>query len=97
MAYFQETFGFMPDHKGILHDVNTTIKELREHSGLSLEEAAARLGVEPYVVQSYEEKKRITGVVTLCHIVESLGGRLAVVPEESKDDPHCQFIELEDA
>ena len=29
-------------------------------------------------------------------LIEALGGRLAIVPEEDPDDPHCQFVELVD-
>ena len=40
-------------------------------------------------------KKRLRSTAPLCYIVEALRGRLAIVPEETPDDPHCQFIEFE--
>ena len=34
-------------------------------------------------------------VHNLARIVEAMQGRLAIVPEEHPDDPHCQFIEFD--
>ena len=47
-----------------------------------------------------DARARILSRVTLLGteevgIVEALGGRLAIVPEETPNDPHCAFIEFE--
>ena len=77
-------------------DVGQAMKELREHNGLTIEEAAERIGRTPGKVVAMEKGVLFNNVVNLCKTAEALGGRLAIVPEESKDDPHCQFIEFDE-
>lgn len=95
MTKFKEEFFDGADFNGIYRDLGQAVAELRQHSGLTLEQAAARVGMEPEKLQAFETGKRLRSTAPLCHIVERLGGRLAIVPEEHPDDPHCQFIEFE--
>ena len=95
MSKFEEEFFAGADFRAIYNDISKAIADLRQHSGLSLEEAAQRIGMQPDKLEAIERGQRIRSTVPLVHIVESLGARLVVVPEESKDDPHCQFIEFE--
>ena len=77
------------------HDTGRAIAELRQHQELTIEEAAQRAEYEPASLAAVEAGKLPHNVHNLARIVEAIGGRLAIVPEEHPDDPHCQFIEFE--
>lgn len=76
-------------------DIGTAIGDLRQYHGLTVEEAAARAGVTVKKLENIEAGRFTADFNTLCRIIESLEGRLAIVPEETPDDPHCEFIEFE--
>lgn len=95
MTKFEEVFFSGADFNGIYRDLGQAVSDLRQHNGLTIEQAADRIGMAPEKLQAFETGKRLRSTAPLCHIVERLGGRLAIVPEESPDDPHCQFIEFE--
>lgn len=80
----------------VINDVGRAIHKLRVHQGLTQEEAAARMGVTVKKLDAVERGRLTTHLSTLTDYVESIGGRLAIVPEETPNDPHCQFIEFED-
>ena len=96
MSKFEEEFFAGADFRAIYNEISMTLKQLREYRGLTIEEAAKRIGMQPDKLEAIENGQRVRSTAPLVHIVESLGARLVVVPEESKNDPHCQFIELED-
>ena len=77
------------------HDTARAIAELRQHQDLTIEEAAQRADYEPDKLAAVEAGKLPHNIHNLARIVEAIGGRLAIVPEEHPDDPHCQFIEFE--
>ena len=77
------------------HDTGRAIADLRQHQELTIEEAAQRADYEPTSLAAVEAGKLPHNVHNLARIVEAIGGRLAIVPEEHPDDPHCQFIEFE--
>ena len=84
------------NYYAIFGDIGKAIAELRQHYGLSVEDAAAAIEKNAIRVEAIERGRRINSTVELCNIVEALGGRLAIIPTENEQDPHCQFIELED-
>ncbi len=96
MTKFEEEFFSGADFNGIYRDLGQAVSDLRQHNGLTIEQAADRIGMAPEKLQAFETGKRLRSTAPLCHIVEQLKGRLAIVPEEHPDDPHCQFIEFED-
>ena len=77
------------------NDTARAISELRHPQGITIEEAAQRADYTPDKLAAVEAGKMPRNVHNLARIVEAMGGRLAIVPEESPDDPHCQFIEFE--
>ena len=79
----------------VINDIGTSLKDLREYRGLTIEEAAERAELTPTRLEAIERGRLTTNLNTLTDQVERLGGRLAIVPEETPDDPHCQFIEFE--
>lgn len=95
MAKFEEEFFNGADFNGIYSDLGKSVAALRQRSGLSIEEAATHIGMPSEKLQAFENGKRLRSTAPLCYIVESLGGRLAIVPEECEDDPHCRFIKLD--
>ena len=78
------------------HDTARALVELRQHQGITIEEAAQRADYTPDKLAAVEAGKLPHNIHNLARIVEAIGGRLAIVPEEHPDDPHCQFIEFED-
>ena len=82
-------------HDVFVH-VGQAVAELRQHHGWTLEEASAHSGLTVKKIAALERGVLFNNVNALAKIVESLGGRLAIVPEQNPDDPHCQFIELVD-
>ncbi len=80
----------------VIDDIGAALKGLREYHGLTIEEAAERADMTPTRLEAIERGRLTTNLNTLTDQVERLGGRLAIVPEESKDDPHCQFIEFDE-
>ena len=80
----------------VFNDIAASIKALREHQGLTIEEAAQRTGLPIKKLEAIERGTFFSNNNQLAKLIEAIGGRLAIVPEEMPDDPHCQFIELED-
>ena len=80
----------------VINDIGTSLKDLREYRGLTIEEAAERAELTPTRLEAIERGRLTTNLNTLTDQVERLGGRLAIVPEETPDDPHCQFIEFDE-
>lgn len=78
------------------HDVGQSIKELRILRGLTIEQGAALAGITEKRLAAIERGNLPHGVYHIARIVESFGGRLSIVTEESKEGPHCQFIEFVD-
>ena len=81
--------------KEVNNDLGLAMKALREYRGLSLEEAADRLCMIPSKLEKIERGRSVLKVHILAKYLEEFGGRLAIVPAESDDEPHCQFIEFE--
>ena len=79
------------------HDTARAIAELRQHHGLTIEQAAERADYEPDKLAAVEAGKLPHNIHNVARIVEALGGRLAIIPQENEQDPHCQFIELEES
>ena len=79
----------------VFNDIAASIKALREHQGLTIEEAAQRTGLPIKKLEAIERGTFFSNNNQLAKLIEAIGGRLAIVPEESPDDPHCQFIEFE--
>ena len=79
----------------VINDIGTSLKDLREYRGLTIEQAAEQAELTPTRLEAIERGRLTTNLNTLTDQVERLGGRLAIVPEEHPDDPHCQFIEFE--
>ena len=82
--------------KEVSADFGNAVHELREVKGLTVEQAAEQAELTPTKMAAVERGSYHNNLSTMCRIVEALGGRLAIVPEESKDDPHCQFIEFDE-
>ena len=80
----------------VINDIGTSLKDLREYRGLTIEQAAEQAELTPTRLEAIERGRLTTNLNTLTDHVERLGGRLAIVPEESPDDPHCQFIEFDE-
>ena len=80
----------------VINDIGTSLKDLRKYRGLTIEQAAEQAELTPTRLEAIERGRLTTNLNTLTDHVERLGGRLAIVPEESPDDPHCQFIEFEE-
>ena len=77
-------------------DTGRALADLRQHRGMTLKQVAAASDYEPENIAAAEAGKLPHNVHNLARIVEAMQGRLAIIPQESPDDPHCQFIELED-
>ena len=80
----------------VINDMGRAIKGLREHYGLTTEQAAERAGVTVKKLEAIERGRLTTNLNYICDVVEGLGGRLAIVPEEQPTDPHVQFIEFDE-
>ena len=80
----------------VINDIGASLKDLREYRGLTVEQAAEQAELTPTRLEAIERGRLTTNLNTLTDQVERLGGRLAIVPEESPDDPHCQFIEFDE-
>lgn len=82
--------------KAVFADLGHSIQQLRQYHGLTIEQAAERIEDTPAKIAAIERGTMYNNVNKVARIVEAIGGRLAIVPEESPNDPHCQFIEFED-
>ena len=80
----------------INHQIGQSIQALRLHNELSIEQAAERSELTEKRVAAMERGNLPHAPYLLARYAESIGGRLAIIPQESPDDPHCQFIEFED-
>ena len=76
-------------------DIGRAIAELRVSRGMTVEEAAEVSGLTELRMAAVERGRILDRPHMLAKLIEALGGRLAIVPEESENDPHCQFIEFE--
>ena len=83
-------------YKEVFADFGRSIQQLRQHHGLTVEDAAARLDMSEKKLAAVERGSMHNNLNTVWKYVEAMQGRLAIIPQESPDDPHCQFIELED-
>lgn len=72
-------------------DVGQAMKELREHNGLTIEEAAERIGRTPGKVVAMEKGVLFNNVVNLCKTAEALGGRLTILPT---DNPRTETLRV---
>ena len=88
----EEAVGYL---KEVNRDLGIAMRELREYRGLSIEEVAERLSLLPAKLEKIEHGRSVLRVHTIAKYIEELGGRLTIVPAESDDDPHVQFIEFE--
>lgn len=79
----------------VFADLGHSITQLRRHHGLTVEQAAEMVGTTPAKLAAIERGTMYNNLNKVARIVEALRGRLAIVPEETTDDPHCQFIEFE--
>lgn len=77
-------------------DIGRAVHDLRQYHGHTIDEAAELSGYSTKRIAAIESGKLPSDLNVIARIVERLGGRLAIVPEEYPDDPHCQFIEFED-
>jgi len=77
-------------------DIGQSLRELREYNGYTIEDAADKSGFSVRRIEAIESGKFPADLNVITRIIERLGGRLAVVPEESESDPHCAFVELTD-
>ena len=68
---------------GIYREMGRALMELRQHNGLSIEEAAERAGLEPSKIEGYERGKHLSSVVRLALLVEDLGGRIEFRPTDN--------------
>ena len=80
----------------VFADLGSSIQHLRHHHGLTVEQAAEAADTTPAKYAAIERGTMYNNLNTVCKYVEAMQGRLAIIPQESPDDPHCQFIELED-
>lgn len=79
----------------INHEIGRSIQELRQYKDLTVEEAADLSELTPKRVAAMERGNLPHAPYQLAKYTKAIGGRLAIVPEEHPDDPHCQFIEFE--
>ena len=77
-------------------DIGRSVQQLREYQGRTVEEASEASGFSVRRIENIEAGKLTSDLNVITRIVERLGGRLAIVPEETPDDPHCQFIEFDE-
>ena len=77
-------------------DIGRSVRQLREYQGHTVEEASEASGFSVRRIENIEAGKLPADLNVITRIVERLGGRLAIVPEETPDDPHCQFIEFDE-
>lgn len=82
--------------KEVFADLGHSIQQLRQHHGLTVEQAADAADTTPAKYAAIERGTMYNNLNKVSRIVEAIHGRLAIVPEEHPDDPHCQFIEFED-
>ncbi len=77
------------------NDIGHSLYQLRQHRGITAEQFAAAANTTEDKVLNVESGKLPHNIHNLARLVEILGGRLAIVPAEKADDPHCQFIQSE--
>lgn len=80
----------------VFADLGQSIQQLRRYHGITPDEASEIIGTTPARLAAIERGTMYNNLNKVARIVEALQGRLAIVPEESPADPHCQFIELID-
>lgn len=79
----------------VFDNIGRSLTELRNHYKLTQSEAAAKMGITEKKLAAIERGTIFGNINYLCKRVEAIGGRLAIVPAEEADDPHCQFIEFD--
>jgi transcriptional regulator with XRE-family HTH domain len=77
-------------------DIGRAVAELRTAKGLTVEEAAELSGLTEKRFAAVERGRILDRPHMMARLVEALGGRLAIVPEESPEDAHCSFIEFDE-
>lgn len=77
----------------VVDDIGRAIVELRNHYKLTQSEAAEKMGITEKKLAAMERGVLTTKLSSITRYIELLGGRLAIVPEENNDDPHCRFID----
>lgn len=77
----------------VFNDLGHAIADLRNHYKLTQSEAAEKLGITEKKLAAIERGTLYNNLDKVCKYAEALGGRIAIVPEEREDDPHCRFIE----
>lgn len=92
MSKFEEEFFAGADFRAIYNDISMTLKQLREYRGLTIEEAAKRIGMQPDKLEAIENGQRVRSTVPLVHIVETLGGRLTIIPTDNPGVVHIEFM-----
>jgi len=80
----------------VFADLGQSLQQLRRHHGLTVEQAAEMVGTTPAKLAAIERGTMYNNLNKVARIVEAMRGRLAIVPEETPDDPHCQFIEFDE-
>jgi transcriptional regulator with XRE-family HTH domain len=80
-------------NREVFADLGQSIQQLRQHHGLTVEEAANAADLTPAKLAAIERGTMYNNLNKVARIVEALHGRLAIVIEESPDDPHCKFLE----
>ena len=80
----------------VFADLGSSIQQLSHHHGLTVEQAAEAADTTPAKYAAIERGTMYNNLNKVARIVEALQGRLAIVPEETPDDPHCQFIEFDE-
>lgn len=78
----------------VFNDLGRAMADLRNHYKLTQSEAAERLGITEKKMAAIERGTLYNNLNKICKYAELLGGRLAIVPKECENDPHCRFIEL---
>ena len=80
----------------VFKDIAASIKALREHQGLTIEEAAQRTGLPIKKLEAIDRGTFFNNNNQLAKLIEAINARLAIIPTTDPTQPHCQLIEIED-
>lgn len=82
------------EHLHQLHAaIGSSVKQLRQSHGWTLEEAAAIAGITTKKLAAIERGTFYHNTATLSRLLERLGGRLAVIPATNPAAPLCTFLQ----